>query len=396
MPAFLRFSVVVSTCLFALSTVLASPAFGATLYVSKPGNDFGNCTATDPCATISHAVYLADAGDTIEVGFGTFGEISGITIEESITIRGEGSLFGTVVRQLSEGYPVFTILNEATVTLQAIMITQGSGIGAGGIDNRGTLTLNDVRVFKNRAASGSAIVSGAAATLTMVRVGLEHNDAREGLMNWGTAIVVESWITGSTNIGVANAGTLLMVRSLIAHNGIGIANYPNSPPAATGLANVTISGNATGINANGGQMLLRYATVAANQTGFLLTHGSLSLENSIVGNNLAECYQYPDTTLTAFNNVLEDPACAGESWPTNFIGDPKISGLTGALAAGRWKRTHKLLHGSPAIDAAVGDCEATDQRGTPRPIDGNSDGTKECDIGAYETSPTKFTVRRFP
>src|SRR5439155_790888 len=52
--------------------------------------------------------------------------------------------------------------------------------------------------------------------------------------------------------------------------------------------------------------------------------------------------------------------------------------------------THALLPGSPAIDADGSDCPppATDQRGFPRPVDGNDDGVATCDIGAYELGGT--------
>jgi hypothetical protein len=46
---------------------------------------------------------------------------------------------------------------------------------------------------------------------------------------------------------------------------------------------------------------------------------------------------------------------------------------------------YALLPGSAAIDAGYSTyCPATDQRGVPRPRDGNGDGTAECDIGSYE------------
>ena len=47
--------------------------------------------------------------------------------------------------------------------------------------------------------------------------------------------------------------------------------------------------------------------------------------------------------------------------------------------------THALLEGSPAIDTAdTVYCLSTDQRGVPRPQDGDGDGTAFCDIGSFE------------
>jgi hypothetical protein len=57
--------------------------------------------------------------------------------------------------------------------------------------------------------------------------------------------------------------------------------------------------------------------------------------------------------------------------------------------------TQALLEDSPAIDS--GDnaaCPLTDQRGVPRPMDGNGDGEAVCDMGAYEAaiSPSMLSV----
>ena len=407
---------------------LASTTFAATRHVSPTGQDirilpgkvFPNlCTvSTRPCKTINWAVQLAQSGDLVSVGGGTYVET--ITVPKSLTIQGAGALnFGagvqppTVVDGNKQGI-VFTIQSGVTVSIKGMSIINGKGKGAqqgGGISNNGTLHLTGVILGVNEAAGeGGGIFNKG--TLVLNRAWLYRNKSGAGgggLFSDGSATLNEVNIqeneAQSGGGGINAANSLDVSNSAITNNAGGGVTINGTMT----LLNVTISGNidpvtghASGLQIMGGGSTLRYVTITANgksdnvRTGIFKTAASgVQIHNSIVSGNgkNPQCGSLQDTVTTPFTdggfNIFGDESCLGTSvgaGSTSIIADPKLDALS--YNGGFFGLTHALKPGSLAIDLVPQDkCTPTDQRGVARPIDGDGDGKLQCDVGAFEFKP---------
>jgi hypothetical protein len=140
--------------------------------------------ATTTCMVVNHGRYMslqaavtaAAPGDKLFVK----GTCTGITeIGKDLTISGHsGSGQKTATLNGGGQDSVLTIDNGVTVTLNSLIITNGSAPSGGGIFNVGTLTLNGSTVTGNT-AFGSAIGGG-------------------GIFNVGTLTLNGSTVTGNT------------------------------------------------------------------------------------------------------------------------------------------------------------------------------------------------------
>jgi hypothetical protein len=282
----------------------------------------------------------------------------------------------------------------------------------GGIYNGGHLTVTNSTIRQN---DETGITSQGFLTVTLSVI---SDNQGSGLYNAvyystsATAVVMDSHISGNTGYdnsggGIYNgrAGTLTVIGSTIHNNtaqNVGGGIYIGGAPptgALTTIINSTISNNHVLHNTmgygggiiSGGTLTLQNVTLtgntASNGAG-LYNSGPATLLNTVIANNTGgtNCADILNQMTSQGNNLASDHSC-NLAAPGDQPGvDPLLAPLANN---GGPTFTHALLPGSPAIDTgSLTTCPTTDQRGLPRPLDGNGDTTPICDIGAYEHNPT--------
>lgn len=402
-----------------LSIVVALPVASVAV---APGVAAATCSVTNArtgatVTSLKTAIKTAKAGDTLKVK----GTCTGaFTIGKNLKVTGSGT--APTLKGAASG-PVVTVAASAKVTLTGLTITGGKGascaewdgyVCAGGILNNGTLTLDKMTIRSNGltatvddpGAFGAGIYATYAASTTIKRSTIRDNSVSAG----------EGWAQGAA---IANEGVMSIVSSTIAFNvaasdataqGGGIFNA--GATTTTGhdvvgsltITNATITGNGAFTPSPGGaegggifnesgaeSLLLKNVTVtdnSADEGGGVYSPAPLHLFAALIADNAANTS--PDcsagATLTASNSLLgANDGCGitvgGDTGNQAGIVGDLLDAKLGPLAknGGRTK-THALLTGSPAIDAAgVAPCYLSkDQRGVTRPKG------SACDVGAFE------------
>ncbi|GAB4581417.1 MAG: hypothetical protein Fur0022_41640 [Anaerolineales bacterium] len=312
----------------------------------------GDCVAGSGTDTIGFT--SAVLGQTITLSG------SEITLSSNMTISAD--VEGLIISG-NNASRIFTVNSGSNVTLTNLRITDGNVTGnGGGIQNLGTLTINNSTIDSNQATVvGGGVVNGVGASLTLNSTTLHSNVIASisgtnagggGLSNSGTAVLNNVTIHGNSASGGATSD-----------NGGGIRNVSG---ATITLNNVTVINNTTE----------RYG-------GGISNAGGITLHNTILAYNLAGV-QGPDcrgpVTINA-SLIRTTTNCTITNQGGSLLNvDPLLTSLD---ANGGGSVFHPALTAYPRDDSPVlnagnnSTCLATDQRGNPRPV-GN------CDMGAVE------------
>ena len=400
--------------------------------------------------TLRSAIQEANAlagGDTIVLPAGTYtltipgtGENGAATGDLDITgdLTITGAAAGTTIVDGGKIDRIFEIMPDVIVSISGVTIqdgetpnaslSPGSSSDGGGIDNKGNLTLTDC-VVQNSVA-GALIVNGQPSqnafgggisngdsqyvsgneTLVLDHTIVSGNKANAGggIENFaGTVTIRDSTIDGNsaTSIGggISTGGiggggpfvnaSVSLVRSTVSNNssvsqGAGI----NLGTGKLDVIESTVSGNVgvgvfTTFHSNA-VTNIDSSTITANAAGGISAGAAVNLANSIVAGNTA--FDVNGLITSQGYNLMQNTSFATISGVTtgNILGqDAKLGPLADN---GGPTKTHLLLAGSPAIDAAnpAGDTDpdgnllTVDQRGLSRKIGPASD------IGPVENQAT--------
>ncbi len=450
------------------------PADTYTFTIAGAGEDLaatGDLDITDDltingagmASTMIDAAQLDRVFDVDPAGSGVTVVIAGVTIKggdpgdsaggiqnkgnltlESVTVTGnETNAFNRSGGGILNHGSGVLIVNDSTISDNHANGGGGGNTG-GGIQNANAadITINKTIIIKNSAYSGGGFHNGNIATATINNGTVKGNEAL-GEQGGGISVTqgTEMTINNTSiigNLAVTNGGGVYSTQSAVvtinnsslvenhAVDGGGLDQDPmaNAEPVST-IINSTITDNSAeedggGIGRRGGGVInLNNVTITGNAAdsdssgtgdgGGISNEagGAVNFKNTIIAGNF-DFTSEPDCfgTLTSEGYNLIEDVSAGCTIAGNTTGN--VTGADPLLMPGADNGgstiTHAIPAGSPAVDAgnpanpgSGGDaCEAADQRGVSRPLDGDSDSTALCDIGAYEAPGDPPTATPVP
>ncbi|MCK5850447.1 MAG: hypothetical protein KAH23_05985 [Kiritimatiellae bacterium] len=329
-------SIIILLCWTRLCSVLT-----ADIHYVVPANPAAQHPYTNmvsAATNIQNAVNAADANDTVLVSSGIYSLTTQVTINKGILLTTEDGAGKTVITAQNSGRCVY--LAHENAILDGFTVTGGNANNGGGIYINANGTIRNCIVTSNSADWGGGIYCNSNGVIN--RCVISHNTA--------------STQGGGVNFFIGGE----MSDCFVAHN----------------TANTLFGGGV--VLREGGTV--NNCTIVSNSAairgGGIFSATSGTVNNSIVWANNSdfnpEWYASPVGLL--FFSSCTTPEPPGSN---NVTGNP--------LFFDPANNDYRLTEGSSCIDiGSVGNPAALDLLDTPRPLDGDANGSVVADAGAYE------------
>ena len=443
---FPRTTLVLTVFLSNLLAVQGLHAIEVTTTADENGSNPAACALREAVRTIDDQSSFGGcpftSGDSlIELGAETYelslnvGVSDRVEIKKPLTISGQGPGLTTIERTGAyDDDLLFVIVNEpGNITFEGFTLRGTTGRFNSAIDFLARpgveLVLRDMAFRDNVAETGAAfrIQGDSDSSVRLERVIFEDNTNFGSFAEGGGIECSAGESSFTPSLHLVN---VLFRNNTVDATGTAIGGGLSSIGCDLELANVTFDGNAaisTNATSAGGGLLvlggdnpntitLTNVTFFNNSADIAGAFGqsqdtsallSATLSNVTFADNVASeagDHFYQDAGETSLRNVLFGPSpgggCDSTSAPVvtllggNMDADGTCGverteadpGLAGALTSlGGFTPVLPLVDGAAAIDAGTNvGCPATDQRGAPRPFDGDDDEVSVCDVGAVE------------
>ncbi len=257
-----------------------------------------------------------------------------------------------------------------------------SNVGVLDNDGAGLSNVFSLQAPAHGSEAGSTPDQGPGTVMTLTDVTIAGNGGGGIYALGGSVIVDRSTIAGNAGFfggGIyQGGGDLTVTNTTVSGNSAVYGGGLYLETANATLTNATLNANSASGPGTGGNV---YAT-----GGWLLYRNNVVANADVDGN----CAYGSGTVGTGGFNLDSGASCF--YWGPNDLSntDPQLGPLQDN---GGPTHTHAPNPGSPVLDGGNPSppggggsaCPTIDQRGQPRPFDGNGDGSAICDIGAVES-----------